>query len=58
MSVNVKVWLQLTTSSAKSILKVKVNSLVASGNKIGFKYFADNYAGVFIADKIGLKCVL
>ena len=29
------------------------NSLVVSGDKIGFKYLANKYVGVFIADKIG-----
>ena len=32
---------------------VTVNSLVVSGDKIGFKYLANKYVGVFIADKIG-----
>ena len=30
-----------------------VNSLVVSGDKMGFKYLANKYVGVFIADKIG-----
>ena len=30
-----------------------VNSLVISGDKIGFKYLANKYLGVFIADKMG-----
>ena len=43
----------MTTSSAKSKEFFTVNSLVVSGDKIGFKYLANKYVGVFIADKIG-----
>ena len=45
----------MTTSSAKSKEFFTVNSLVVSGDKIGFKYLANEYLGVFIADKIGLN---
>ena len=30
-----------------------MNSLVVSGDKIGFRYLANKYVAVFIADKIG-----
>ena len=30
-----------------------MNSSVLSGDKVGFKYLANKYVGVFIADKIG-----
>ena len=30
-----------------------INSFVGSGAKIGFKYLAKKYVGVFIADKVG-----
>ena len=43
----------MTTSSAKSTEFFTVNSLDVSGDKIGLKYFANKYVGVFIADKIG-----
>ena len=43
----------MATSSAKSKEFFTVNSLVVSGDKIGFKYLANKYVGVFIADKIG-----
>ena len=39
--------------STKSKEFFTVNSLVISGDKIGFKYLANKYVGVFIADKIG-----
>ena len=43
----------MTTSSAKSKEFFTVNSLVVSGDKIGFKCLANKYVGVLIADKIG-----
>ena len=43
----------MTTSSAKSKEFFTVNTLVIGGDKIGFKYLAKKYVGVFIADKIG-----
>ena len=43
----------LTICLAKSKEFFTVNSLVVSGDKIGFKYLANKYVGVFIADKIG-----
>ena len=43
----------MTTSSAKSKQFFTVNLLVVSGDKIGFKYWANKYVGVFITDKIG-----
>ena len=42
-----------TTSSANSKDFFTVNSLVVSGDKIGFKCLANKYVGVFITDKIG-----
>ena len=30
-----------------------MNSLVVSGDKVGFKYLTNKYVGVYIADKIG-----
>ena len=43
----------MTTSSAKSKEIFAVNSLVVSGDKIGFKYLANKYVDIFIADEIG-----
>ena len=43
----------MTTSSAKSNNFFTVNSLDVGVGKVGFEYFANNYLGVFIADKIG-----
>ena len=43
----------MTTSSAKSNKLFTVNSLVVGVGKVGSEYFANNYVGVFIADKIG-----
>ena len=45
----------MTTSSAKSKEFFTVNSLVVSGDKIGFKYLANEYVGVSITDKISRK---
>ena len=45
----------MTTSSVKPKEFSTVNSLVVSSDKIVFKYLANNYVGVFIADKIGLN---
>ena len=50
-----RLWSWLTTSLAKSKKFFTVNSLVVSGDKIGFRYLANKYVGVFIADKIGLN---
>ena len=43
----------MITSSAKSKEFFTVNSLVVSGEKIGLKYLANKYVGVFTANKIG-----
>ena len=44
---------QLTSSLGKIKKFFIVNSIVVSGDKIGFKHLANKYVGVFIADKIG-----
>ena len=42
----------MTTSSGKSKELFTVNSFVVSGGKIGFKFLANKYVGLYIADKI------
>ena len=45
----------MTTFSTKSKELLTINSFVVICDKIGFKYLAHKYVGVFIADKIGLN---
>ena len=45
--------MQLTIYSAKSKEVFTVNSLVTSRDKIGFRYLASKYVGIFVADKTG-----